>query len=668
MNDMIDNLSEQPRASTAVDRMQREVALMAGRLADFLNARFSDKEAVVTSAVEFLNHARNDLPDAQDATGDTGIELPLDRIIYGFGLSSCEVDLLVLAGLAEEHEGFADIFKSLHPQGRARPTTGLAAQLITHQVRERHALRDILETGPAFRHRILRLEGEGPLFTSDLNPAPALWSVLQGIDAWPEALEIVDTVPVLHGLDDWMRQHQAQKAQRILRSGTRCTIVVSADDEELAFQRAIALVRAAEVHAVYPAWPEEPVAHLESLLQVHALARGAVPVVRVPWSDTPRRNTGPGFADYPGTVVLCARGGVDVKGGSRPMIHMVVERMRASAVREMWRKTLPDLAEHAGSLAARFPIEPTLAAQVVADLSLEGNGNEARDCLKEVAQSIRSRATTDLGGGVQLIRPQADWSRLVLPSAQLSQLKEAVQRLDLQSKVIDDWRFLAGRRGARGVRMLFAGPSGTGKTLSAEVLANALNVDLLFVDLSRVVSKWIGETEKNLAQVFDTAERAMAVLLFDEADALFGKRTEVSDAHDRYANLETAYLLSRLERFEGLTILSTNLRQNIDPAFTRRLEFIIEFNEPGREQRLALWRCHLPDEAPLASDVNLEELAGHFPIVGGLIRNAAVAAAFLAAGEGEAIRKRHLIRAIRREYEKAGKAYRDLPSAVATSR
>ena len=218
------------------------------------------------------------------------------------------------------------------------------------------------------------------------------------------------------------------------------------------------------------------------------------------------------------------------------------------------------------------------------------------------------------------------------------------------------------------MRMLFAGPPGTGKTLSAEVLAKALNVDLLFVDLSRVVSKWIGETEKNLAQVFDTAERAKAVLLFDEADALFGKRTEVSDAHDRYANLETAYLLSRLERFDGLAILSTNLRQNIDPAFTRRLEFIVEFDEPGREQRRALWRCHLPEEAPLADDVNLEELAGHFPIVGGLIRNAAVAAAFLAAGDGGVIEQQHFIRAVRREYEKAGKAYRELPSAVATSR
>jgi SpoVK/Ycf46/Vps4 family AAA+-type ATPase len=238
---------------------------------------------------------------------------------------------------------------------------------------------------------------------------------------------------------------------------------------------------------------------------------------------------------------------------------------------------------------------------------------------------------------------------LVLPRERLDQLREALARVRHQARVIDDWGFLDDRPGARGVRMLFAGPPGTGKTLSAEVLAHSLATDLLVVDLARLVSKWIGETEKNLAEVFEAAERSRAVLLFDEADALFGKRTEVSDAHDRYANLETAYLLARLERFEGLAILSTNLRQNLDSAFTRRLEFILDFDPPGRAERLALWRCHLPAEAPLAGDVDLDELAAGFPLVGGLIRNAAVAAAFLAAAEDRSITLLHLVHSIRSE-------------------
>ncbi|MBA4182215.1 MAG: hypothetical protein C0506_16650 [Anaerolinea sp.] len=213
--------------------------------------------------------------------------------------------------------------------------------------------------------------------------------------------------------------------------------------------------------------------------------------------------------------------------------------------------------------------------------------------------------------------------------------------------------------------MLFAGPPGTGKTLAAEVMANALDVDLLVVDISRVVSKWIGETEKNLASVFDAAERAQSVLFFDEADALFGRRTEVSDAHDRYANLETAYLLSRLERFEGLAIMATNLRQNIDPAFLRRLEFVVNFDEPDREARYQIWRRHIPGDGVLDSEVNLYELAALYPVVGGLIRNSAVAAAFLAAADGGRIMRGHLVRAVRREYEKAGKAFPGVPPGMA---
>jgi SpoVK/Ycf46/Vps4 family AAA+-type ATPase len=264
--------------------------------------------------------------------------------------------------------------------------------------------------------------------------------------------------------------------------------------------------------------------------------------------------------------------------------------------------------------------------------------------------------------GLKLMRPVAQWDQLILPADRNAQLREAFARLEFQSRVLDEWKLLDGRPGRWGVRMLFCGPPGTGKTLSAEVLARALGVDLLVVDISRVVSKWIGETEKNLAEAFDAAERSQAVLLFDEADALFGKRTEVSDAHDRYANLETAYLLARMEHFEGLAILSTNLRQNIDSAFLRRLEFVIEFDEPSAAGRTALWQCHLPASAPLADDVDLKELGTLYPIVGGMIRNAAVAAGFLAAADGTAITRAHLVRAVRREYEKSGKAFPGEPA------
>jgi SpoVK/Ycf46/Vps4 family AAA+-type ATPase len=350
--------------------------------------------------------------------------------------------------------------------------------------------------------------------------------------------------------------------------------------------------------------------------------------------------------------------------GIRPVVTVNADRIPVAARQVIWRETLPELADQAPTLAARYQLEPSAAAAVASDVRTLAKFGRRPIGLEEIADSVRTRSSLEPSAGLKLVRPMAEWDQLVLPADRKSQLRESLERLRHQSRVFDEWKLLEGRPGRWGVRMLFAGPPGTGKTLSAEVLARALGVDLLTVDISRVVSKWIGETEKNLAAAFDAAERTQAVLLFDEADALFGKRTEVSDAHDRYANLETAYLLSRMERFEGLAILSTNLRQNIDPAFVRRLEFVVEFDEPSAAGRAALWQCHLPASAPLAPDVDLKELAALYPIVGGMIRNAAVAASFLAAAADSPIALGHLVRAVRREYEKSGKAFPGEPAGL----
>jgi SpoVK/Ycf46/Vps4 family AAA+-type ATPase len=192
-------------------------------------------------------------------------------------------------------------------------------------------------------------------------------------------------------------------------------------------------------------------------------------------------------------------------------------------------------------------------------------------------------------------------------------------------------------------------------------MAKTLGMDLLVVDIASLVSKWIGETEKNLAAVFDLAERSRALLLFDEADALFAKRTNSQDAHDRYANLETAYLLQRLERFEGVAVLTTNLRGNLDSAFSRRFEFIVQFPEPDASARQQLWRMHLPTTAPFAADVNLAELAEWYVLSGAQIKNAALAAAFFAAAAGSAIHQHHFLLAIEREFDKAGRAHPGFP-------
>ncbi|WP_319549549.1 ATP-binding protein [Desulfogranum marinum] len=648
----------------------REIGILAGRFAEFLRQKFVDGEKALEGALHFLDHAFASVSEGTSLAHWQGSLLdrinpvdhhPLHLLIGGFGFSPCEVDLLLLAGMADEHEGFADIFRTLHPQGQPRPTVGLATQFFCQGPEDRNALRKTLTTGPAVKAGVLHLDGDDePFFNRNIRTAEMIWPVLHGIDAWPSEIEKVDGKISRHGLDDWLQEATTGKAMAALRSASNCTVLINGDDDEGAFQRGSALTVEAGVDfiRIRLATPMSP--YLDRIIGVHAMARGAVPVLRIPHGEGPNQAVLPQFDHFPGPVVLCSRGGVGKISRNRPLITVNCRRLTPTALRDMWKKTIPALAADAEILAARFPVEPWHALQVADDLQSAQQYNGFQVHLNDVSSIIRGRAATNLEGGVSLIRPEATWEHLVLPTQQLKQLHEALNRLYMQGKVLDDWRFLEGRRGARGVRMLFTGPPGTGKTLSAEILASSLDVDLLQVDLSRVVSKWIGETEKNLAQVFETAERAKAVLLFDEADALFGKRTEVSDAHDRYANLETAYLLSRLERFEGMAILSTNLRQNIDTAFTRRLEFIVDFVEPSREQRLALWKCHLPERAPLAPDVELEEIAKRFAIVGGLIRNAAVAAAFLAAADNSAISKEHFINAIRREYEKSGKPFREV--------
>jgi SpoVK/Ycf46/Vps4 family AAA+-type ATPase len=272
--------------------------------------------------------------------------------------------------------------------------------------------------------------------------------------------------------------------------------------------------------------------------------------------------------------------------------------------------------------------------------------------LPEISAMIRARASVALPVGVAMFTPDVPWERLVLPHEPKTQLTDAVARLALGPLVLDEWGLRDRARANRGVRLLFSGPPGTGKSLAAEVIATAAATDLLVIDVSQIVSKWLGETEKNVSAAIDAAERTQAVLFFDEADALFAKRTEVTDAHDRYANLETSYLLQRLDRFEGLAVLATNLRHNIDAAFLRRMDFVAEFALPDLECRREMWMLHLPAQM-LAGDVDLDILARMYPVPGGWIRNAAIDAAFLAAGSDGQIGQDHLVTAMRREYLKA---------------
>src|SRR5262249_26238722 len=269
-----------------------------------------------------------------------------------------------------------------------------------------------------------------------------------------------------------------------------------------------------------------------------------------------------------------------------------------------------------------------------------------------------ARAVAAETSGTTLVRAVSTplgWEDLVVPAAVRARLLDVLRAVELRPQAPDEGGF--GRRpgAGGGVKVLLAGASGTGKTMAAMILAKSLRLDLHRVELAAVVSKYIGETEKNLDRAFDAARRAQAILFIDEADALFGKRSEVKDAHDRYANIEIAYLLQKMEDHEGVVILATNLANNIDDAFSRRMHFVVDFRLPDAASREKLWRGMLAADAPLGEDLDLAFLARQFPLAGGDIRNVVLDAAYRAAAERRPLSMRHLLRAATQQYAKQGK-------------
>lgn len=320
------------------------------------------------------------------------------------------------------------------------------------------------------------------------------------------------------------------------------------------------------------------------------------------------------------------------------------------------------------SLTDRFRLTPLQIAEAVATAHhralLQTTGEPPEEALSQSSMkpaiddlfaAARTQSGHDLKALARQIDPKYVWANIVLPEDTLAQLREVCQRVAHHQRVLGEWGFGEKISLGKGVNALFAGPSGTGKTMAAEIIANELRLDVYKIDLSAVVSKYIGETEKNLERIFTTAENANAILFFDEADALFGKRSEVRDSHDRYANVEISYLLQKMEEYEGIAILATNLRQNLDESFVRRLTFTVHFPAPDEASRRRIWEKIWPAEMPRHADLDLDFLAHQFKLSGGNIKNVALAAAFLAAEDDSAVTMAHLVRATRREYQKLGK-------------
>jgi vesicle-fusing ATPase len=374
-----------------------------------------------------------------------------------------------------------------------------------------------------------------------------------------------------------------------------------------------------------------------------------------------------------GALLLAGREPLRLPGQTLPRFDIRKPSGRQQA--DVWRRSLEPLSQRMGlreATGAFTNVQDQLNEQIdrlvnqfnfgPAAIAIAGaivNRSEEVDPQAAGAllwETCRSQARSRLDDLAQRIETLSTWDDLVLPDLQVQILRDIVTHVRQRVQVYDRWGFAAKSSRGLGISALFAGASGTGKTLAAEIMANELRMDLYRIDLSQVVSKYIGETEKNLRRVFDAAETAGAVLLFDEADALFGKRSEVKDSHDRYANIEVSYLLQRMETYRGLAILTTNMKQALDPAFARRIRFVVQFPFPSAAERAEIWRRIFPAATPTAG-LDVARLA-RLNVAGGNIRNIALGAAFIAADEG-CVGMSHLLRAARAEYAKLDRPLTD---------
>ena len=343
-----------------------------------------------------------------------------------------------------------------------------------------------------------------------------------------------------------------------------------------------------------------------------------------------------------------------------PLMRVPFDKPSATERAELWSFLLEDViqdfpTEDLEILAGQFSLTSghivAAASTAMSQAVQEGRSLERSDLF----EAARIHSGHHLGELAQKIEPRYEWEDLVLPETPLNMLRELLNMVQERPLVLETWGLGRKLTASEGISALFSGPPGTGKTLAAQIIANQLGIDLYRIDLSTVVSKFVGETEKNLERIFSGASESNAILFFDEADAIFGKRSEVKDAHDRYANIEVGYLLQRMESYNGVAILATNLRANLDDAFTRRLQFIINFPFPEEEYRMNIWEVLMPPDLPRAADLDLALMAKRFKLAGGNIRNIIVSAAFQAAADGGQLTMPHLMHGAKREIQKMGR-------------
>ena len=623
--------------------------MSAGRPRGEADAWAAANQAALAAELARLRAVLDGAPPPAPARGPSALDLLSEK----FGLSAFERDILLLCAGVEFSSEFARRL-------RDGPSFGLALSLLP----ESH-WSALAPTGPLRFFRLIEMRPGDSLVAAPIRIDERVLHYLAGAPHLDERLHGVvrpcaEKPPLSSGQAAVARQLAALWAGAETQGVWPLTQLMGPEDAGAAGIAAAAcaerglnlcLLRAADVpgasgdrNALLRLWEREAILGDAALLILFDEADG--PEIQ---------RAAAAFAERSRSIVVLA-GRDAVRCRERPLTRLDIGKPPRGEQAGFWRRSLAPLAERlAGesldgaidALANQFDLAPAGIEAIAALAESAGTAGEAAEILW---QACRAGARPRLDDLAQRIETQADWDDLVLPPAQKNCLREVIGHVRQRAKVYEAWGFADKSARGLGVSALFSGPSGTGKTLAAEIMARELRLDLYRIDLSQVVSKYIGETEKNLRRVFDAAETAGAVLLFDEADALFGKRSEVKDSHDRYANMEVSYLLQRMESYSGLAILTTNLQQALDPAFKRRIRFIVQFPFPEEAERAEIWRRAFPPQTPLEG-VDTARLA-RLNVAGGNIRNIAMGAAFLAADEATPVRMTHLLRTARSEYAK----------------
>ncbi len=611
--------------------------------------------------------AARDLRESVEAAADqveqAGGVVTLRRLARRFDLDDLDLELLLVALLPEVDTRFEQLFGYLNDDvTRKRPSVATALRLCSLPTAAGRARARLGVASPLVAGGLVVVEDpERPFLGRALRIPDRVVNHLLGDDtadpvladlftAVPPAVPLPETDRLARAVERGVRlvcvrdsvggPGRALAAGALAAAGRRTLTVdlprlLAGSDPLPLVARLIREARlvGGGIVAELPAAPEGP---------AQAASEGAAPAAL-------RR-----LADSPVPVLLVTGFAWDPHWSATPPLVVQAPLFLPTDRASLWRSSLVSDEE---VLRASEPFILSPDAVVRAAASARQQAEFASQAVS--ADDLRTGARLQNAAGLERlarrISPAVGWDDLVLPSSVLNQLQEIALRARHREQVLGQWRMRPGGGRGRGVVALFAGDSGTGKTMSAEVIAGALGLDLYTIDLATVVDKYIGETEKNLERIFTEAAGVNGVLLFDEADAVFGKRSEVKDAQDRYANVESAYLLQRMESFDGLAILATNLRANLDDAFTRRLDLIVDFPNPDEVQRRALWDHCLGDTLPRDDDLDLDACARLMDVTGGSIRAMAVTAAYLAADSDQRITMAHLMDAAQREYRKLGR-------------